>query len=171
MAKYTLTVNGRARAVDTDPSRPLLDVLREDLALTGTKYGCGEGQCRACTVLLDGAPVTSCTMPVRMAAGKSITTIEGLAAPGGKLHPVQQAFLDATAMQCGYCTPGMVLRTTALLKKTPRPTEAQIVESLNGSLCRCCGYTNIVAAVRMAAALGTPAAKPTPAAKGGKRNG
>ena len=165
MAKYTLTVNGRARAVDTDPSRPLLDVLREDLALTGTKYGCGEGQCRACTVLLDGAPVTSCTMPVRMAVGKAITTIEGLAAPGGKLHPVQQAFLDASAMQCGYCTPGMVLRTTALLKKTPRPTEAQIVESLNGSLCRCCGYTNIVAAVRMAAALGTSAAK------GGKGNG
>ena len=169
MAKYTLTVNGRARAVDTDPSRPLLDVLREDLALTGTKYGCGEGQCRACTVLLDGAPVTSCTMPVRMAAGKAITTIEGLAAPGGKLHPVQQAFLDASAMQCGYCTPGMVLRTTALLKKTPRPTEAQIVESLNGSLCRCCGYTSIVAAVRMAAAA-APASRGV-AAKGGKGNG
>ena len=175
MANYTLTVNGRARAVESDPSRPLLDVLREDLGLTGTKYGCGEGQCRACTVLVDGVAVTSCTMPVRMAAGKAVTTIEGLAGAGGKLHPVQQAFLDASAMQCGYCTPGMVLRTTALLRKTPRPTEAQIVESLNGSLCRCCGYTNIVAAVRLAAE-SLPARRPAPAGKGaagkgGKSNG
>jgi aerobic-type carbon monoxide dehydrogenase small subunit (CoxS/CutS family) len=153
MAKYTLTVNGKARAVDSDPARPLLDVLREDLALTGTKYGCGEGQCRACTVLLDGAPVTSCATPVRAAAGKAVTTIEGLAASQAKLHPVQQAFIENSAMQCGYCTPGMVLRTAALLKTTPKPTDAQIVESLNGSLCRCCGYSNVVAAVKAAAAM------------------
>jgi aerobic-type carbon monoxide dehydrogenase small subunit (CoxS/CutS family) len=159
MAKYTLTVNGRARAVESDPERPLLDVLREDLALTGTKYGCGEGQCRACTVLLDGAPVTSCTTPMRLTAGKAVTTIEGLAASSGKLHPVQQAFIEASAMQCGYCTPGMVLRTAALLKTNLRPTDAQIVETLNGSLCRCGGYTNIVAAVRAAAPLSGPARK------------
>src|SRR5512145_2815957 len=107
MAKYTLTVNGRARAVDTDPTRPLLDVLREDLGLTGTKYGCGEGQCRSCTVLLDGKPVTSCNTPVKTAAGRKILTIEGLS-QDGKLHAVQQAFLDEGAMQCGYCVPGMI---------------------------------------------------------------
>jgi len=159
MAKFTLTVNGRARTMDSDPARPLLDVLREDLALTGTKYGCGEGQCRACTVLLDGSPVTSCTTPVRLAAGKAVTTIEGLAAGSGKLHPVQQAFIDSSAMQCGYCVPGMVLRTTALLKTNPRPTDAEIAEGLNGNLCRCCGYTNIVAAVRAAAAMSAPVRK------------
>ena len=159
MAKYTLTVNGRARSVDSDPARPLLDVLREDLELTGTKYGCGEGQCRACTVLLNGAPITSCTTEVRMAAGKSVTTIEGLATSAGKLHPVQEAFIENSAMQCGYCTPGMVLRTAVLLKTNPKPTGAQIVESLNGSLCRCCGYTSIVAAVRAAAAMAAPAQK------------
>jgi aerobic-type carbon monoxide dehydrogenase small subunit (CoxS/CutS family) len=159
MAKFSLTVNGRVRAIDSDPARPLLDVLREDLALTGTKYGCGEGQCRACTVLLNGAPVNSCTTEVRLAAGKAVTTIEGLAASAGKLHPVQQAFIETSAMQCGYCTPGMVLRTTALLKTNPHPTDAQIVEGLNGNLCRCCGYTNIVAAVRAAAAMSVPARK------------
>ncbi|MEP7363573.1 MAG: (2Fe-2S)-binding protein [Acidobacteriota bacterium] len=158
MAKFSLTVNGKARSVESDAARPLLDVLREDLALTGTKYGCGEGQCRACTVLLDGAPVTSCTMPVRLAAGKAVTTIEGLAV-GAKLHPVQEAFVENSAMQCGYCVPGMVLRAAALLKTTPHPTDAQIVENLNGSLCRCCGYTNIVAAVRAAAAVSAPAQK------------
>jgi aerobic-type carbon monoxide dehydrogenase small subunit (CoxS/CutS family) len=150
MAKIQLTVNGKPHTVETPPERPLLEVLREDLSLTGTKYGCGEGQCRACTVLLDGRPVTSCVTPVRTAAGKKITTIEGLAA-NGKLHPVQQAFLDESAMQCGYCTPGMILRTVTLLDVTPNPTEAQIEESMNGSLCRCCGYENILAAVQRAA--------------------
>ena len=159
MPKFTLTVNGKARNVESDPARPLLDVLREDLALTGTKYGCGEGQCRACTVLLNGAPITSCNTSVRIAAGKAVTTIEGLAVSSTKLHPVQQAFIETSAMQCGYCTPGMVLRTAALLKTNPRPTDAQIVESLNGNLCRCCGYTNIVAAVRAAAAMSAPARK------------
>ena len=150
MAKIQLTVNGKPYAVDTPPDRPLLEVLREDLALTGTKYGCGEGQCRACTVLLDGKAVASCVTPVRTAAGKKVTTIEGLAA-SGKLHPVQQAFIEESAMQCGYCTPGMVLRTVTLLEATPKPTEAQIEEALNGSLCRCCGYQNIMAAVQRAA--------------------
>ena len=153
MARYRLNVNGAFREVETEPDRPLLEVLREDLGLTGTKYGCGEGQCRACTVLIDGTPVVSCTMPVRAAAGRRIRTIESLETEG-RLHPVQQAFLDEGAMQCGYFTPGMVLRTVALLEKTPKPTEAQIVEGLNGNLCRCCGYPRIVAAVRRAAAMG-----------------
>ena len=150
MAQFRLTVNGRERVVDTDPERPLLEVLREDLKLTGTKYGCGEGQCRACTVMLDGRPVISCTTPVRAVNGKRILTIEGLA-DGDRLHPVQQAFLDEGAMQCGYCIPGMVLRTAALLEKQPKPTEAQVREALDGSLCRCCGYSSILAAVQKAA--------------------
>jgi aerobic-type carbon monoxide dehydrogenase small subunit (CoxS/CutS family) len=136
--------------VDTDPERPLLEVLREDLKLTGTKYGCGEGQCRACTVLLDGRPTITCVTPVRTAAGKSIVTIEGLAA-GERLHRVQHAFLEEGALQCGYCTPGMILRTVALLDRIPQPTEAQVIEALDGSLCRCCGYPRILAAVRRAA--------------------
>jgi len=151
MATIRFTVNGMARSVDTQPERLLLEVLREDLGLTGTKYGCGEGQCGACTVLLDNKPAFSCVTPVRAAQGRNIVTIEGLA-QGGKLHPVQQAFLDEGAMQCGYCTPGMVLRTVALLQSYPRPTDAQIVEGLNGNLCRCNAYHRILAAVRRAAA-------------------
>jgi aerobic-type carbon monoxide dehydrogenase small subunit (CoxS/CutS family) len=151
MATIRLTVNGKARSVDTEPERPLAEVLREDLGLTGTKYGCGEGQCGACTVLLDNRPIFSCVTPVRAAQGRKIVTIEGLAGDV-RLHPVQQAFLDEGAIQCGYCTPGMVLRTVALLESNPRPTEAQIVEGLNGNLCRCSGYHRILAAVRRAAA-------------------
>jgi aerobic-type carbon monoxide dehydrogenase small subunit (CoxS/CutS family) len=151
MARFRFTVNGQARTVDTEPERPLVEVLREDLGLTGTKFGCGEGQCGACTVLLDNKPVFSCVTPARVAEGRRITTIEGLA-QGGTLHPVQQAFLDEGAMQCGYCTPGMVLRTVALLGTNPKPTEAQIVDGLNGHLCRCSGYHRIVAAVHRAAA-------------------
>ncbi len=143
-------VNGAARQVTTDPERPLLDVLREDLDLTGTKYGCGEGQCRACTVLLDGKPVTSCLTPVKLAEGKKVTTIEGIG-NDARLHKVQQAFVDESAMQCGYCVPGMILRTVALLEATPKPSDEQIVNALNGSLCRCCGYPAILAAVRRAA--------------------
>lgn len=145
-----VTINGKAHSVDTAADRPLLEVLREDLGYTGTKYGCGEGQCRACTVLLDGKPVTSCLTPARLAEGKQVITIEGLA-QGAKLHRVQQAFLDAEAMQCGYCVPGMILRTVALLESNPKPNEAQIVEALNGNLCRCCGYVRIVKAVKLAA--------------------
>lgn len=150
MAQFRLTVNGQQRTVDTDPDRPLLEVIREDLNLTGTKYGCGEGQCRACTVLLDGRPAITCITPVRAAAGKTIVTIEGLAEEG-RLHRVQQAFLDEGAMQCGYCVPGMVLRTVALLEKHPKPSDAEVIEALDGSLCRCCGYPRVLAAVRRAA--------------------
>jgi aerobic-type carbon monoxide dehydrogenase small subunit (CoxS/CutS family) len=149
MPQFRLTVNGKEHVVDTPADRPLLEVLREDLRLTGTKYGCGEGQCRACTVMIDGKATVSCVTPVRSAAGKKITTIEGLAS-SGKLHRVQQAFLDEAALQCGYCTPGMVLRTTALLETTPKPSETQIVDALDGSICRCCSYPRIVAAVRRA---------------------
>ena len=151
MATIRFTVNGQVHSITTEPERPLLEVLREDLGLTGTKYGCGEGQCGACTVLLDNQPIFSCATAVSEVHGRKITTIEGLAA-NGKLHPVQQAFVDEGAMQCGYCTAGMILRTVALLEHHPRPTEQQIVEGLNGNLCRCSGYLRIMAAVRRAAA-------------------
>lgn len=147
---FKLNINGSVRTVETDPERPLLDVLREDLQLTGTKYGCGEGQCRACTVLIDGRPVTSCRLPISRAESKEIVTIEGLAKME-VLHPVQEAFLQEGAMQCGYCVPGMILTAVSLLEKHPNPTEDQIVEWMNGNLCRCCGYPKIVAAVRRAA--------------------
>jgi aerobic-type carbon monoxide dehydrogenase small subunit (CoxS/CutS family) len=127
-----------------------LDVLRESLDLTGTKYGCGEGQCRACTVLLDGTPVRSCLTEISEVEGRKVETIEGLARDGD-LHPVQQAFLNEGAMQCGYCVPGMILAAVGLLKRNPTPTQAQIIEALNGNLCRCCGYVNIVKAVERAA--------------------
>jgi len=145
-----LTVNGQPRTVTTNPERSLLDVLREDLGLTGTKYGCGQGLCGACTVLIDGTPTRSCATPVSGAAGKAVLTIEGLAAGGG-LHPVQAAFLAEGAFQCGYCTPGMVLATVALLEKTPQPTEEQIRTALDGHLCRCCGYPKLIKAVQRAA--------------------
>jgi aerobic-type carbon monoxide dehydrogenase small subunit (CoxS/CutS family) len=144
-------VNGTQRRVATDPERRLLEVLREDLELTGTKYGCGEGQCGACLVLLDGAPARSCLLPVAAVEGKSVTTIEGLAR-GEALHPVQVAFLEEGAMQCGYCTSGMVLAAAALLEKKPDPTDAEIVAGMTGHICRCNGYVKIVGAVRRAAA-------------------
>ncbi len=145
-----LVVNGARHRVQSDPERPLLYVLREELDLTGTKYGCGEGQCRACTVLLDGTPVRSCITPVSKAQGKQVTTIEGLE-QNGKLHPVQEAFIRADAMQCGYCTPGMIVGSVALLKRIPDPSEAQIARELDGHICRCGTYPRIVTAVRMAA--------------------
>jgi len=148
--EITLTVNGERKTVTTGPLRPLLDVLREDLHLTGTKYGCGEGHCGTCIVLVDGRAVQSCVTPVAQVAGKAVTTIEGLAS-GGKLHPVQEAFLAEGAMQCGYCTPGMVLTAVALLKANPDPTDEQVLQAMNGNLCRCCGYPQILAAVRRAA--------------------
>jgi len=148
--KITLTVNGMERTVATDPQRSLLDVLREDLNVTGPKYGCGEGQCGACSVLLDGERVFSCITPAVSADGKKITTIDGLA-EGDALHPVQQAFLDEGAMQCGYCTSGMIIAATALLKENPKPTDEQIIQGMNGNICRCNGYTKILKAVRRAA--------------------
>jgi aerobic-type carbon monoxide dehydrogenase small subunit (CoxS/CutS family) len=150
MASFRFAVNGKPRSIDTDPERPLLEVLREDLGLNGTKYGCGEGQCRACTVILDDKAIVSCITPVRAAQGRKIVTIEGLA-ENAKLHPVQQAFIDEGAMQCGYCVPGMILRTVALLETHTKPTESQIVEGLNGNVCRCTGYHRILAAVHRAA--------------------
>ena len=148
--KMILVVNGKERSVVTEPERSLLDVLREDLHVTGPKYGCGEGQCGACTVLMGGRAIRSCVLPVSMANKKKIITIEGLA-DGGQLHPVQQAFLDEGAVQCGYCTPGMVLTAVALLNDNPQPTDEQIVEAMNGNICRCNGYTKILNAVRRAA--------------------
>ena len=146
----TFTVNNRLETVTTDPERPLLDVLREDLGLTGTKYGCGEGQCRACTVLLDGRPTLSCVTPAALVDKKRVTTIEGLA-DGDKLHPVQEAFIEEDAMQCGYCTPGALLQAVALLENNPQPTNEEIVTWMNGSICRCCGYPKVLAAIRHAA--------------------
>jgi len=150
-ATITLIVNGKEKTVITDPRRPLLDVLREDLHLTGAKYGCGEGRCGACTVLMDGRRALSCDTPVAKADKKKITTIEGLA-DGDCLHPVQQAFLDEGAIQCGYCTPGMILTAVALLKDNPQPSDEQIVEWMNGNICRCNGYPKILKAIRRAAA-------------------
>ncbi len=148
------TVNGQPRTVTTDSKRPLLDVLREDLGLTGTKYGCGQGDCLACTVLIDGQPESSCNTPMTNVQGKSILTIEGLA-DGDRLHPVQEAFLEEDAMQCGYCTPGMIVAIAGLLNETPRPAKAQMLSRMEGHLCRCCGYERIVGAMeRLASATG-----------------
>jgi aerobic-type carbon monoxide dehydrogenase small subunit (CoxS/CutS family) len=148
-----LDVNGSKRRIDADSDRTLLSVLRDDLDLTGTKYGCGEGQCAACTVLLDGVATRSCITKVGAAAGKRIVTIEGLA-PNGHLHPVQEAFLEADAMQCGWCTPGMILGAVGLLQKNPHPSEADIVSGMNGHICRCGTYPRIVAAIQTAAKKG-----------------
>lgn len=145
----TFTVNGQEKTITTDPERPLLDVLREDLHLTGAKYGCGEGRCGACSILMDDRRILSCITPVAQANGKTITTIEGLA-KGDSLHPVQEAFLEEGAMQCGYCTSGMVLAAAALLKQNPSPTDQEIVEQMNVNLCRCNGYTKILKAIHRA---------------------
>jgi aerobic carbon-monoxide dehydrogenase small subunit len=149
-ATITLTVNGKSVTVNTDPQRPLLDVLREDLGLTGTKYGCGEGQCGACTVLLDGRAEHSCTLPVAKADGKTVITIEGLAGAEG-LHPLQAAFLAEAAFQCGYCTSGMLMTAVGLLGQTPKPSDAEILARMDGNLCRCGGYPKILRAVWRAA--------------------
>jgi aerobic-type carbon monoxide dehydrogenase small subunit (CoxS/CutS family) len=150
MSTIQFTVNGKSQRVSTDARRTLLDVLREDLNLTGTKFGCGEGQCHACTVLLDGKTVQSCQTTMDEVEGHKIETIEGLA-NGGALHPVQEAFVKEGAMQCGYCVPGMIMATVGLLRRNPKPTQAQMVEGLNGNLCRCCGYVNVLKAVERAA--------------------
>src|SRR5687767_430073 len=147
-----LHVNGRTVPTNAEGERPLLSVLRDDLELTGCKYGCGEGQCGACTVLVDGLPKRACLAPVKSLGTAKITTIEGLAT-NGDLHPVQRAFLKADALQCGYCTPGMILASVALLRTTPNPSDAEIVEALDGQICRCGVYTRIIAAVKDAAAL------------------
>jgi aerobic-type carbon monoxide dehydrogenase small subunit (CoxS/CutS family) len=150
MARITaLTVNGKKLTVNIDSQTSLLSVLRNDLDLTGTKYGCGEAQCGACTVLVDGQQTRSCVTPVGKVANKPITTIEGLERDG-QLHPVQEAFLKADAMQCGYCTPGMIMASVALLSKTARPTRDEIVRHMDRNVCRCGTYLRIIAAIQMA---------------------
>jgi aerobic-type carbon monoxide dehydrogenase small subunit (CoxS/CutS family) len=141
------TVNGQSRRVTTDPERSLLDVLREDLQLTGTKYGCGEGQCRACTVLVDGKSVASCRTTIGEVDKQTILTIEGLA-NGEKLHPVQEAFLAEGAFQCGYCTSGMIMGMVGLLKEKPQASEQEILSRMQRHLCRCCSYPTILKAIR-----------------------
>jgi aerobic-type carbon monoxide dehydrogenase small subunit (CoxS/CutS family) len=145
-----LNVNGAKRTIDVDPDRSLLSVLRDVLDLTGSKYGCGEGQCGACTVLLNGLPTRSCITPAKAASGKTIITIEGLAR-NGDLHPLQRAFLATDALQCGYCTSGMIMSGAGLLQKNPRPTTAEITKAMQGNVCRCGTYSRIIAAVQMAA--------------------
>jgi aerobic-type carbon monoxide dehydrogenase small subunit (CoxS/CutS family) len=144
------TVNGKKQTVTTDSRRLLLDVLREDLQLTGTKYGCGEGSCGACTVLIDGKRAFSCRKSIDEVEGKSVVTIEGIA-DGEKLHPVQEAFVTENSFQCGFCTTGMILNTVALLSEKPQPTDAEIVAWTDRNICRCCTYPRIVQAVRRAA--------------------
>jgi carbon-monoxide dehydrogenase small subunit len=147
----TLTVNGQARTITTLPNKTLLYALREDLGLTGVKDACGgEGECGACTVLLDGEAVNACLVLVGQADGRSVTTIEGLA-QDGPLHPLQRAFVEAGAVQCGFCTPGAILAAKALLDRDPVPADEAIREALSGNLCRCTGYSKMIAAVRRAA--------------------
>jgi aerobic-type carbon monoxide dehydrogenase small subunit (CoxS/CutS family) len=146
-----LHVNGSKHSLKATAERSLLSVLRDDLDLTGSKYGCGEGRCGACTVLIDGKAVRSCITPVVECQGKQITTIESLE-KNGELHPLQQAFLDAEALQCGYCTAGMIMSGVALLAKNPNPSSADIVRSMEGNMCRCGTYSRIVSAVQKAAA-------------------
>jgi len=148
--RIRFTVNGREVECDVDAERRLLDVLREDLALTGTKEGCGEGECGACTVLIDGRAVNSCLVPAPSVAGKNVLTIEGIA-DGERLHPIQQSFVDTGGVQCGFCTPGFIMSAYALLRANPTPTDEEIRHALEGNLCRCTGYERIVDAVRLAA--------------------
>jgi aerobic-type carbon monoxide dehydrogenase small subunit (CoxS/CutS family) len=146
-----LLVNGTRHLVDASPDEPLLSALRGRLGLTGTKYGCGEGQCGACTVLVDGKPVRSCRLPLSAATQKKITTVEGLA-PADRLHPVQEAFLRAEAFQCAYCTSGMIMSAVALLEKNANPSQQEIIRHMDGNICRCGTYPRILAAIRDAAA-------------------
>jgi len=150
MASMKLAINGQTYNVDADPDATLLSVLREQLELTGSKYGCGEGQCGACTVLVDGKARRSCQTPVSTVADKSVTTIEGLA-KNDNLHPVQQAFLDEGAMQCAYCTSGMIMSAVSLLSFKSNPSEKEIVDYMQGNICRCGTQPRIIAAIRKAA--------------------
>jgi aerobic-type carbon monoxide dehydrogenase small subunit (CoxS/CutS family) len=159
----SFTLNGTAQQLTVDDDRSLLWVLRGDLGVTSVKYGCGEGRCGACTVIVDQQAVRSCGMPVREVAGKQVLTLEGLS-PNGKLHPIQEAFLGHVAYQCGFCTPGMILNAYALLLRNPRPTRENIVEGMDGNLCRCGSYTRVIDAIQEAAAT-----LPAAARKGGTR--
>jgi carbon-monoxide dehydrogenase small subunit len=152
--RVSFSVNGRREQIDVEPRRTLADALRDDLGLTGTHLGCEQGVCGACTVLLDGEPVRSCLMLAVQADGCSLTTVEGLAAETGELHPLQQAFADCHGLQCGFCTPGFLISALHLLTENPDPTREDIRAGLSGNICRCTGYTGIVDAVRRAAAQG-----------------
>ena len=150
MKEIKLTVNNQPYRLSVPPRRTLLEVIREDLGLTGTKEGCGLGECGACTVLMDGQAINSCLVLAAEADGKEITTIEGLA-DGDRLHPIQQAFVDHGGLQCGFCTPGMIMSAKALLDKNPTPTEEEIKQGIAGNLCRCTGYTKIIESIKAAA--------------------
>ncbi len=149
-----LKVNGLPYKVEVEPRHTLLELIREDLELTGTKEGCGLGECGTCTVLLDGKPIKSCITLAVQANGQEVTTIEGVEKPDGTLHPLQQAFIDHGAIQCGFCTPGMILSAKALLDENPRPTEVEVRKAIAGNLCRCTGYQKIVEAIMAAAGKG-----------------
>ena len=161
MVEIRFTLNGDEVSATVAPARPAVELLREAFDLTGTKPGCGEGECGACTILLDGEAVNSCLLPAALLDAREVVTVEGLAAPDGSLHPVQRAFVEAGAVQCGFCIPGMIMRTVAFLRAHPRPSEAEIARSIEGNLCRCTGYLKIREAIRSAAEAlsGTPAAK------------
>ena len=148
----TINVNGEDREFGGDPNTPLLWYLRDELSLTGTKYGCGEGACGACSVIVDGRRRFSCSTLITEVSGKSITTIEGLAS-GETLHPIQKAFLEHGAFQCGYCTAGMIVNTCVLLKSNPNPSEQEVCQAMNGNICRCCTHPEIVSAIRKASEL------------------
>ncbi len=153
MAKLNVSVNGQAVSTEVDPQTLLVDLLRGALRLTGTHVGCDTGQCGACTVWVDGEAVRSCSLLALQVQGRAVTTVEGLAT-GGRPHPLQEAFAQCHGLQCGFCTPGMLMSAAALLRECPQPSDAQIVDALEGNLCRCTGYVNIVAAVRQAAQVG-----------------
>ncbi len=152
MLSIRFTCNGEPVTVQAPPMAPALTVLRDSLELTGTKNGCGEGECGACTILLDGKAVSSCLLPAAQLEGRQVLTIEGLSAADGALHPVQQAFVEAGAVQCGFCTPGMIMRSVAFLQENPEPSDDEIARSIEGNLCRCTGYVKILEAIRTAAA-------------------
>lgn len=149
-AAVQLTVNGKSYNVEAEPETNLLEIIRDDIGLTGTKYGCGESMCGACTVLLDGTAVHSCITPLSDTVGKSITTIEGLE-KDGQLHPLQQAFLDEGAMQCAYCVPGMIMKAASLLQSTTNPSDSEIIQEMDGNVCRCGGHPRMLKAIKRAA--------------------
>ena len=152
MANFELTVNGESRNLDVDPNTPLLWVLREQLSLTGTKFGCGIAQCGACTVHLNGSPIRSCVTPISAAAGQNVTTIEGVSSPTGELHAVQQAWIDEQVPQCGYCQSGQIMSAIALLDRAPNPSDEQIDQAMSGNVCRCGTYSRVRKGVHSAAA-------------------
>ena len=153
MTTLRIVVNGRSVETDVEPTTLLVQLLRENLALTGTHVGCDTAQCGACTVLLDGQPVKSCSMLALQAQGRSVRTVESLARENGELHPLQEAFMACHGLQCGFCTPGMLMASAGLLARNPQPSDAEVVHALDGNLCRCTGYVNIVAAVQQAASV------------------